>query len=152
LQVLVSGGLGEAEAGGPVVNVVPRSGGNTFRGSGFYSTAGEWSQSNNIDDALRAIGIPQPATLVRNYDVSGTLGGPIKRDRLWFFGNVRDFVNVTGVEGAFANALAGDPNRWDYIRDDSVVTRSPDRRDIASIRLTAQLTQRNRVSFSHEYQ
>ena len=152
LQVLVSGGLGEAEAGGPVVNLVPRSGGNTFRGSGFYSTAGKWSQSDNIDDALRAIGIPQPATLVRNYDASGTIGGPIKRDRLWFFGNVRDFGNVTVVEGAFANRLAGDASRWDYIRDDGVVTRSADRRDIASLRLTAQVSTKNRVSFSHEYQ
>lgn len=152
LQVLVSGGLGEAEAGGPVVNLVPRSGGNTFRGSGFYSGAGSWSQGSNIDDELRSIGIPQPARLVRNYDVSGTLGGPIKRDRLWFFGNVRDFGNATIVEGAFGNAYAGDPSRFDYLRDDSVETRSADRRDIASLRLTAQVTNRNRVSFSHEYQ
>jgi hypothetical protein len=152
MQILVSGGLGEAEAGGPVVNLVPRSGGNTFRGTGFYSGAGEWSQSSNIDDQLRAIGITEPATLVRNYDVSGTLGGPIKRDRLWFFGNVRDFGNVTVVEGAFGNAFAGDLARWNYARDEGVTTRSTDRRDILSFRLTAQLTERNRVSFSHEYQ
>jgi hypothetical protein len=152
LQVLVSGGLGEAEAGGPVVNLVPRSGGNTFRGNGFYSTAGKWSQSDNIDDRLRSIGIPQPATLVRNYDVSGTLGGPIKRDRLWFFGTVRDFGNATIVEGAFGNRFAGDASTWDYARDESVQTRNADRRDIVSLRLTAQITARNRVSFSHEYQ
>ena len=34
MQVLVSGGLGESEAGGPSVNLIPRSGGNTFNGSG----------------------------------------------------------------------------------------------------------------------
>lgn len=152
MQVLVSGGLGEAEAGGPVVNLVPRSGGNTFRGTAFYSTAGEWSQSSNIDDSLRGIGITEPPTLIRNYDVSGTFGGPIKRDRLWFFGNVRDFGNVTVVEGAFANGFAGDLTKWNYSRDESITTRSTDRRDILSFRLTAQLTERNRVSFSHEYQ
>jgi hypothetical protein len=152
LQVLVSGGLGEAEAGGPIVNLVPRSGGNTFRGSGFYSTAGEWSQSSNIDDRLRSIGIPEPARLISNYDVSGTLGGPIKRDRLWFFGNLRDFGNITVVEGAFGNRYAGDAARFDYARDESVETRSADRRDILSLRLTAQLSDRHRVSASHEYQ
>ena len=152
LQVLVSGGLGEAAAGGPLVNLVPRSGGNTFRGSGFYSGAGSWSQSNNIDERLNAIGITEPPTLVRNYDVSGTIGGPIKRDRLWFFGNIRDFGNATIVEGAFGNRYAGDPNRWDYARDEAVQTRSADRRDILSVRLTAQLSERHRVSFSHEYQ
>ncbi len=32
-SVMVSGGLGESETGGPVMNLVPRSGGNTFRGA-----------------------------------------------------------------------------------------------------------------------
>ena len=34
MQVLISGGLGEAETGGPSINIVPKSGGNEFRGSG----------------------------------------------------------------------------------------------------------------------
>jgi hypothetical protein len=37
MQVLVSGALGEAENGGPQVNLIPKSGGNTFSGSGFFS-------------------------------------------------------------------------------------------------------------------
>ena len=37
----VSGGLGESETGGPVMNIVPRSGGNKFSGQAFYNTAGE---------------------------------------------------------------------------------------------------------------
>ena len=43
-----------------------------------------------------AIGITQPPALRKNWDVSGSLGGPIKRDRLWFFGNVRDWANAVG--------------------------------------------------------
>src|SRR5436190_5941277 len=50
MQVLVSGGLGEAETGGPSVNIVPKSGGNKFTGSAFYSTAGDWSTGNNLND------------------------------------------------------------------------------------------------------
>ena len=82
MQVLVSGGLGEQENGGPRMNLVPRSGGNSFRGSAFYSTAGSWSTGNNIDDTLRAANIAAPPEVVKLYDVSGSLGGPIVRDKV----------------------------------------------------------------------
>src|SRR5215216_4368959 len=36
----VSGGLGESEVGGPVMNIIPRAGGNQFRGSAFMNGAG----------------------------------------------------------------------------------------------------------------
>ena len=55
MQVLISGGLGEAETGGPSINIVPKSGGNLFRGSAFYSTSGDWATSDNVDDELRAL-------------------------------------------------------------------------------------------------
>jgi hypothetical protein len=152
IQVLVSGGLGEAETGGPPMNLVPRSGGNQFAGSAFYSGAGEWSRSNNVDDALRSIGILEPSALINAFDVNGSLGGPILRDRLWFFGSARTFGQATAVSGAYANLYAGDPTHWDYARDEGVVTRHASRYDIFSIRLTNQLTPRNRVSFSQENQ
>jgi hypothetical protein len=152
MQVLVSGGLGEAEAGGPSVNLVPRSGGNAFRGTGFSSGTGTGLRSDNIDDYLRGIGLTRPPALLMQYDVSGALGGPLKRDRLWFFGTARDFASQTFVEGAFANRNAGDTTRWDYVQDNSVETRAANRRDILQLRLTAQVSARNRVSFSHEYQ
>jgi hypothetical protein len=152
MQVLVSGGLGESEAGGPTVNLVPQSGGNTFRGQGFYSTAGDWSRSNNIDAELEAVGIIRPPGLVKNQDVSATLGGPIKRDRLWFFGNGRKVGQTTNVEGAFGNLNAGDLSKWTYARDEQIQTRNASIRDIWSLRLTAQVSQKNRISFSHEYQ
>ena len=47
---------------------------------------------------------------------------------------------------------AGDATRWDYERDESVEGRGTNRRDIFSIKLTAQVSPRNRVTFSHEYQ
>ena len=53
MQVSLSGGLGETEVGGATVNFIPKTGGNSFAGQGFFSTAGEWSQGNNIDDHLR---------------------------------------------------------------------------------------------------
>src|SRR6185436_20156410 len=43
VSVLVSGGLGENETGGPTMNIVPRSGANRLTGQAFYSDAGKWS-------------------------------------------------------------------------------------------------------------
>ena len=50
VSVVVSGGLGDTDVGGPVMNLVPRTGGNTFKGQMFFNYAGSWSTGNNIDD------------------------------------------------------------------------------------------------------
>src|SRR5262249_48170179 len=57
LQFTLSGGLGEAETGGINLNIVPKTGGNRFSGEFFGATAGQWSQSDNVDDSLRTLGI-----------------------------------------------------------------------------------------------
>jgi len=152
MQVLISGGLGEAETGGPSINIVPKSGGNAFQGSAFYSTSGDWATANNVNDQLRAFGITQPPTLRTNWDASFSLGGPIKRDRLWFFANVRGWANASVVNGINANRFAGDATHWDYSADTSIESRQTEGRKIYAGRLTAQLTPKNRVTVSHDYQ
>src|SRR5687768_6509077 len=152
MQVLISGGLGEAETGGPSINIVPKSGGNSFRGSAFYSTSGDWATSNNVDDQLRSINITAPPALRTNWDASFSLGGPIKRDRLWFFANVRGWANASVIDGIFANRFAGDASHWDPSLDQTVESRVAEARKIIAARVTAQVTPRNRVTFSHDYQ
>ena len=56
VQLTVAGGLGEADRGGPQFNLIPKQGGNKFSGTYFGNIAGQWSQSNNVDDALKLIG------------------------------------------------------------------------------------------------
>src|SRR5499427_9240757 len=51
MQVAISGNLGDAETGGPIMNLVPKTGGNRFSGTGFGSGAGSWAQGHNVDDA-----------------------------------------------------------------------------------------------------
>ncbi len=152
MQVSVSGTLGEAENGGPQVNLVPKSGGNTFKGSVFYSGAGTWSTGNNLNPTLISYGLTQPAGVISAWDLSGSGGGPIKKDRLWFFLNLRKYSSLNPVPGAFGNLNAGDATKWLYVKNPNVETRGADSRSIESIRLTSQVTSRNRVSFSHEHQ
>jgi hypothetical protein len=151
-SVVVAGGLGESETGGPVMNVVPRAGGNTFSGQAFYNTAGKWSSSNNIDDYLRGIGLTEPGGILSAYDGSFSLGGPIFRDKLWFFGSHRRLTTHQGVEGIFGNKYAFDPSHWDYLRDDSLSVRDVQGRVMYQGRFTAQLTPKNRFTFSQENQ
>ena len=151
IQVTVSGGLGEADTGGPAMNLIPREGGNSFSGSIFGSTAGEWSQGNNIDDQLRGFGITEPAALVSSWDTSYAMGGPVKRDRLWFYGNIRTLGTVSKIANGRANLNAGNQARWDYAPDDNVSLRSADDKKQVAIRLTGQVTPRNKVGFYFDY-
>jgi hypothetical protein len=152
MQLTLSGGLGESEMGGTLVNFIPKTGGNTFSGQGFFSTAGEWSQGNNIDDELRAKGVNQAAALYKNWDVQASLGGPILRDKLWFFGNYRDFGSHDDILGMFGNLNAGNPNAWNYVPDPNLKARNAVSRTVTAMRLTSQVTPRNKVGFFFDNQ
>jgi hypothetical protein len=152
VSVTVSGGMGESDTGGPVMNLVPRAGGNRFSGQAFYNNAGDWSRGDNISDELRAQGISETPGIIKAYDTSASYGGPIKRDRLWFYGSIRQLNTETAVEGIVANANAGNLARWDWVRDASLPARQTQGRRMYIGRATAQVTQKNRINFSHEYQ
>ena len=152
MQLSLSGGLGETEVGGAIVNFVPKTGGNTFSGTGFFSTAGEWSQGNNIDARLEGIGLRQPAALYKNWDVQASVGGPILRDRLWFFGNYRDFGSHDDILGMWGNLNAGNANAWTYTADPNLKARNAVSRTVTAIRLTSQVTPRNKVGFFFDNQ
>ena len=140
VQLTVAGGLGEADRGGPQFNIVPKTGGNTFAGTFFSNLAGSWSQSNNVDDELRSFGIPSPTKIIRNWDTSFSMGGPIKRDKVWFYGTARTFGEYTDIAGRFGNLNAGNPTRWDYVADQSITSRTSNSRKIVAGRVTAQLS------------
>jgi hypothetical protein len=61
-----SGGLGEAETGGPYMNFVPKSGGNTFAGSSSFQFSNSSLESSNYTSALQAAGLKAPSVLVRS--------------------------------------------------------------------------------------
>src|SRR5262245_3372856 len=64
VSIVVSGGLGETDIGGPVMNLVPRAGGNSFRGQFFINNAGDWSRGDNLNDELRAAGIQETPGII----------------------------------------------------------------------------------------
>jgi hypothetical protein len=152
VSVTVSGGMGETDIGGPTMNLVPRGGGNRFSGQAFLNNAGDWSRGNNIDDEQLAAGITETPGIIKAYDASVSYGGPIVRDRLWFFGSYRKLNTETAVEGIVANANAFNLSRWDWAPDNSVTSRQSQGRTMYIGRVTAQVSPKHRVMFNHEYQ
>ena len=111
LAVTTSGGLGEAESGGPVINVVPKSGGNRPSGSFFVNYANDSFQGSNITDELRAlerVGV-RPATedLMSTRDTTFSFGGPLKRDKVWYFASARSKVTEKQTPVMYYNANSG---------------------------------------------
>jgi hypothetical protein len=85
LAMDTSGATAEAESSGVRVNVIPRQGGNRFSGNNTVTYANDALQGQNLTDELIARGAGTPAITKHNWDLVGSIGGPIKTDRAWFF-------------------------------------------------------------------
>lgn len=137
----------EHNAGGVRINVITRDGGNTFNGSTFMGFTTSALQASNFDDRLRDLGITTSDSVKSIYDVNPGFGGPIKRDRLWFYASFRWNGNENYAAGAFYNRNANDPNAWTFDPDpDRPLTNNYDNRD-GQVRLTLQASPRNKVGF-----
>ncbi len=152
IVLTTSGGLGEAETAGAVLNVIPRDGGNTFSGTLFMSGAdGSW-QGSNYTQELRDAGLRSPQQLRKVFEFNPMGGGRIIRDKLWFYLTYRELSAENTVPGMFTNRNAGDPTKWvvDFDTATAAYNDNIDRNAIA--RITWQISPRNKLSLSHSQQ
>jgi hypothetical protein len=80
----------EIQSSGIRVNQVPKDGGNRFSGSFFAQYQGSGLQSDNRTDAMKAVqanGLPliTIAGTAFNYQLNPSFGGPLMKDKLWFY-------------------------------------------------------------------
>jgi hypothetical protein len=139
-----SGISAESNADGVVANMVPKEGGNSFRGqvSGLFS--GSKLQMANLTDELRERGLTTTNEVVRVWDATFTLGGPIKRDKIWFLGLFREW----GTEGQGAGKF------WNLTQGTMFYTPDPDRPATGSewyeskaVRITWQASPKDKFNF-----
>ena len=136
--VVETGGIGaDRSVGGAAVNIVQRDGGNMFSGGMTYSFTSPDLIASNLSDELEARGLRQSASLKKHYDLAGAFGGPIMRDRLWFFASTRRGTTHLYQQGNYYNKLQ-DTTPWLYEPDLSrPAFTSPFSRDY-TLRLTLQ--------------
>src|SRR5262245_59512798 len=89
-MIVETGGISaESAASGVLFSSVPKEGGNSFR----FTRSGTFSNGNlgsdNLTDALKARGLTSVNKVLQLFDVDSAVGGPIRRDRLWFYAGVR---------------------------------------------------------------
>ncbi len=141
-----SGGLGEAEVGGPVMNIVPKTGGNTIKGNVYLAGVSAGMVGSNYTQELKDRGLRTPGDLLKLWDFSGSVGGPIKKDRVWYFLNVREEGSYRSVPGMYANVNAGIVGKYSYVADVSRPAATAGSWRIANLRLTIQPSTRNKFN------
>ena len=107
---VTTGGISaESDASGLTINLIPKEGGNAFRGMSDGTFANDQMQRTNLNDRLRARGVDNTSKVLHLYDYNFTFGGPVVRDRLWFFTATRFTGNQNQVIGAYFNLTRGTP-------------------------------------------
>ena len=94
VDVSLSGQMGETGTNGVIMNAIPKAGGNTFSGSMLANGSGPGLQGGNVTSRLNARGLQNASAALKTlYDINGAVGGPVKRDKLWFYATSRYFTN-----------------------------------------------------------
>jgi hypothetical protein len=134
-----SGVSAEISGGGVRINMIPRDGGNTFSGSAFVGgTDGKW-QSNNIGDLrTRGLGLTQGSAVSHISDINGGLGGPIMRDKLWFFASYRRIASDAIIAASYWADGRSDPRAEEQAVQNQM------------LRLTWQIDPKNKLSVYHD--
>jgi len=134
-----SGVTADVSGGGVRINMVPKDGGNIFAGQLFVGgTDGAW-QASNVTDELRQRGLRTGARVSHVSDLNIGVGGPIKRDKLWFFASWRRIATDSVIPGSFfaKNGEVGTGIEDQWIQNQLV-------------RLTWQLNDKHRISVVHD--
>ena len=110
-ELIVKTSYPEPEYGrlpGAQVNIVSRAGSNLFHGSLFHFFGNDATDAN--DWFANSRGLKQPPRRLNNF--GGTLGGPIERDKIFFFGSYeglrlrQPLTGITDVPSLFSRAAA----------------------------------------------
>jgi len=146
-----AGGNAETLTGGVNMNLIPKDGGNQFRG-GFkaFKSPSSW-QGDNLTDDLRSLGVTGVDKISNFYEWNIEQGGPIIPNKLWFFGAFRKArydrpiantfaipLGTPDVPAAFA-ACRANPGSCEQGTSD-------EKMDNPIIRLTWQMSERNKLT------
>ncbi len=147
MAIETAGLSAEAEASGVKINLVPRDGGNTFKGLVIGSFTNHSLQSDNLSDGLKARGLTSSTTVSEAWDIDPAIGGPIVKDTLWFWASVRAQKTEQTLAGIYFNLT---PLGHAYTPDRSRPAINSEKNQNESLRLTWQATPKNKINIQHQ--
>ena len=167
MTVTTSGQAAEVRTSGVLTDTIPKQGGNQFRYYVYGNFTNGALQSNNLTPEIAKQGLEAVNTVKQIYDFNPTFGGPIVKDRLWFYGGYRHLVTEQYQAGAFINSNSTAPQYCRTVGGCLYLGRLvPDSRDLnqqavggdrfnraETLNLTWQVTPKNKVSmYAHANQ
>jgi hypothetical protein len=84
---------------GVQINAVVKSGGNQFRGDLYTDFQHSSMQGRNVTDEIRRKGLGEGTRITKYYDPNLGIGGPIKRDQIWYFVSLRKQFSGSNIGG-----------------------------------------------------
>src|SRR5688572_4440920 len=140
--------------GGVRINFIAREGGNQYHGTFFGNFANDAFQTTNIDEALltRNPLLRNAGTVDKNWDFNPGVGGPLKRDKIWFFASGRSQGAYVFAPGMFFNRNANDPTRWTYEPDLNQPASLEKTWLDAQLRTSFQINAKNKVGVTYTQQ
>ena len=149
MTLQASGITAEGNAEGVLINMVPKDGGNLFAGtlSGLYTNS--TLSGDNLNSDLRARGLSSVNRPLNVYDTTATLGGPIRKDKVWFFASAREWGNNYVFAGFYWNKTQGTPF---YTPDPERPANRTQWFESKAARVTWQATQKQKFSFFGDFQ
>jgi len=145
----VSGVDAQAATGGVRINFIPRDGGNRFSGTIPFSFANKSMTSDNYTGTdVQERGLSVPGNIKANGDFNPGFGGPISRDKLWFFLSGRKLFADNYVASTFFNQNANDINRYDYVPGAQAILHQE--QTIYQARITWQASPRNKIGSTYD--
>ena len=149
-ETTVETGGGSAQSNATLVmNMIPKEGGNLFSLDASGTFSNDALQSDNLTDELRAQGLLFTNEVLRFYNAEVSAGGPISRDRVWFFAASKTTGNKNSVAGLYFNKTQGTPF---YTQDlDRPAYRKEWLRTVGG-RVTWQASPKNKISGFADFQ
>jgi hypothetical protein len=119
--VTTVGNTADSPTKGLQINVLLKSGGNQFHGSGFFSKTGHRFEGDNLTPELEARGITSGNPVNNRWDASGEVGGRIVPDKLWFYYSTRRREEQVGVVNVFQDdGTPGETDQFQYFHSGKV--------------------------------
>jgi hypothetical protein len=151
VSVELGDGPGDSPSSGVAINFVPRDGGNRFTGTMIGNFSHDSLQGTNVSSELESRGVNASSIggLDRIWDTSIGVGGPINRDRIWFFTSYRYWGSANRVPNQFYSST---PTGLFYTKDESRPALDDFTNRHYNVRVTWQASQRNKFNISWDNQ